>query len=74
MFGFASKSPISSEMSEWIESSLRRFEDVFGHEALKATETVLPTPDFFPDEGQTADERIRAFLERLCTYMQEDGA
>lgn len=68
MFGVA-KSPVSPEAGEWIERSLQRFVDIFGAESATTAQIVLPTPEFFPDEGETSEQRVRAFFVRTCRFM-----
>jgi len=72
MFRFTAKSPISDEAGSWVERSMGRFVEVFGREALTTARVVLPTPEYFPDEGNTPAERAEAFLKRVCSYMDVD--
>lgn len=74
MFNLNAKSPVSAEAGEWVESSLRRFEELFGPDTLRNTPVVLPTPEFFPDEGETPAARVNAFFGRVCRYMDVDPA
>lgn len=66
------KSPISDEAGEWIERSMQRFVEIFGTEAATTAAIVLPTPEFFPDEGETPPARVHAFFKRVCNYMKAD--
>src|SRR5579883_245011 len=72
MLGFGAKAPISPEAGQWIEASFARFIDIFGGEQMRTGPVVLPTAEFFPDEGETPDERVHSFFQRVCGYMGVD--
>lgn len=73
MFGwFAPQCPVDCREKTWTELRLRWMADQFGIDRLLNTETVLPTPQYFPDPYHESVDCVQNLFRRVCGYMRVD--
>jgi hypothetical protein len=61
--------PVDPTTRAWIDRRWRWLTDEFGPDLMIDAPTVLPTPEFFPDEYDTSDDAVRTLVDRVCEYM-----
>jgi hypothetical protein len=74
MLWFTPKLPISDVSRTWVDSSMDRLIQLFGHETLDQVTVVLPTEEFFPDDWDGTDIALEPLFQRVCKYMGVDRA
>ena len=72
MLGFAAKLPITDEERQWIDEGFRRLEKMLGHRRLSGAQTILPTPEYFPDPYDETPATVENLFRRVCGYMRVD--
>jgi hypothetical protein len=70
MFGwFRATCPVDVVTRQWIDTRWCWLTDQFGGDLLIDSPTVLPTPEFFPDEYDASEEAVRVLVSRVCDCM-----
>ena len=66
------KLPVEPKMREWVDSSMQRFTEMFGSEAITWATTVVPTEACFPDDWDGTAIAAELLFSRVCGYMGVD--
>ena len=76
MFGFLfGGCPVDPAGKAWVEERLGWLRDEFGADDLYGLNTVLPTPECFPDRYDGSRRAVRDLFDRVSDYMGvEPGA
>lgn len=71
MFGWllGSGCPLDPHAKQWVEGRLAWLRDEFGPDDLYGGETILPTPQFFPDPYDGSRAAVQVLFDRVCDYM-----
>lgn len=70
---FAPKCPVKLRDKVWVEQRTRWLIQEFGRRPLLEFNTILPTPEFFPDPFSGVEDDVPPMLRRVCQYMECDA-
>ena len=74
LFGARAECPVDRDTKEWLDDCWAGLIEQFGLKRLQRAEVILPRAEFFPDAFAETQEAARAYLDRVCDYMELSAA
>jgi len=64
--------PVTETDREWVDDSFLWFAKEFGTDVIKKSDTITPTPNFFPETYTATYEDVEKLVHRVCGWMKID--